>query len=219
MTYSAIQSARPVLQASRRGTAFFHALSLQHVFVTQYPLAWDKPELYSGEFQRSYEFLKTGRAMAGHLRYVGDTQTVVQWNGFLNINTGCAGGAVGDAQTELALFAQFLKGDVETAPYSEAYPYPLLQVGHGTTGAPTVGPGGIIYPFAPGSMPFAPSSQPFASTWEATDDNRAPYIVPAWFVYEADSLKFDKPQFDGQNYIPYSFSLRKLPDPSKTLLT
>jgi len=213
MTFAEIDAARGIAGANRKGTAFRHSLTQSHVFVTQYPLAWDRPELYSAEFERAYELMKTGRAMSGHLRYVGDEQVPVRFNGLVHLPRGCDGVAVATAERDLELMLEFFRGDVETNPYSDAYPYPLLHVGHGTGGYRIFTP-----PFSPGSSPFAPGSAPFGSDgllplW----GDREPYWMKSTFIYQAGSFTKGESTYEGVDIIRFSFTLVKMPSDANVI--
>lgn len=206
MTYGEIQGLRKVGSADRRGTTFVHALNQDHRFTTQYPLAWDKPEMHSGGYDRRYELKRTGRLAAGHLFHVGEEESVVHWEGFYLLKKGCDGYGVGDAMIELELLKQFLRGDEETMPYRAEYPYPVVRIGHGMAEAMPTTPG----PWA--TEPWAPGVEPWAGgSYVALQAARAPWLMAGYYVYVADSLKHDEPRHDGVDYIPYSFDMWKVP--------
>lgn len=215
MTYADIQAARVIPVASRRGTVFAHALASGHLFATQYPLATDRPELFDGSFERRYTLKRTGRAAAGHLFFEGDANIVMRVSGFILLHATCDNVSASAAREELELLAQFLKGDTETTPYSDAYPYPVLRIGNGFLENYQQN----LSPFNPDALPFNPDSTPFNNITNGvyTGDGQ-PHWFKGYFVYEAESMQYDEPVYDELEHISFSFSLRKVPAPTNIVM-
>jgi len=208
MTYSEIIAARKVNIGTRINMAFRHSGNKQHIFIPQFPVETDLIGLSEGRLEQKYVLKLVGKYEGGHLFRAGFEQRVFNFKTFWLCDENCDSNYTkGDAEIEVQLFYEFLRGNVETQESAESIPDPRLMLAfevpgdfekniYKPFGGPPMAP---LKPFgSPTQKPFAPVTT-FSADWFADQ-----------FIYEPGSFKIEM-RYGKYALLEVSFSLKQFP--------
>lgn len=203
MTYAEIEAARAVAAAGRKGgVAFRHLGAREHVFVAQYPMAVDRPELFAGKAPEAWVLKRVGRAAGGHLMLAGFEPLTMTFTGWTAADE-CVNTALDAAGTEAKLLQEFLRGNVGEAGEWEHMPDPRIEVGYAVpwnvlSVDETPFDGTPAEPF--GSDGYAPFGGGYTGEW----------LESVWVLVEG-SYRYAGPTDFRAAMVEVTFQLRQVP--------